>query len=89
MQRTIRSKDNLRNSHPDKFTYHDRVFDNEIKHLLLATQKNYADMLYNKAIQTGFYELQDARKRYCSITSGVTGDNQNWWLIKKYIEVRL
>lgn len=81
----MKSQDTLRHDDPDKFTYQDRVFDNEISHLVTITDEHYESMIYREALKAGFYDLQAARDRYRDITAA--GDGMNWILVKKFIEV--
>lgn len=81
----IGSKETFRNNDSSQFTYHDRIFDNEINSIVRDTDGHYSNMLYREAIKTGFYDLQAARDRYRDIT-GVSG-GMNWQLVEKFIEV--
>ena len=48
----------MRNNGPDNYTYQDRVFANEINHIIQLTDKHYENMMFRDAIKTGFYDLQ-------------------------------
>ena len=79
-------KDTFRNVDISQYTYHDKVFDNEINNLVKVTDKHYSDMLYREAMKSGFYDLQAARDRYRDVTA--ISEGMNWNLIEKFIEVR-
>ena len=82
----IGSKDTLRSNDSTRFTYHDRIFSNEMNNIVRETDNHYSNMLYREAIKTGFYDLQAARDRYRDITAA--GDGMNWQLVEKFIEVK-
>ena len=84
-QEMIGSKDTLRSNDSSRFTYHDRIFDNEMNDIVRETDDHYSNMLYREAIKTGFYDLQAARDRYRDITAA--GDGMNWQVVQKFIEV--
>lgn len=86
-QEMLKLKDTFRNSDPSKYTYHDKIFDNEINRLVRDTDKNYSNMLYREAVKTGFYDLQAARDHYRDITT--VSEGMNWQLIMKFMEVSL
>ncbi len=79
------SKEALRSNEPSTYTYQDKVFDNEMNHLIHATDEHYSNMMYREATKTGFYDLQKARDYYRDLTAANGG--MNWRLIEKFIEV--
>ena len=79
------NKDNMRNNPRPQYTYHDRIFDNEINHAIRLSDEHYGSMLFREALKTGFYDLQTSRDRYRDITA--TGDGMNWQLVQRFIEV--
>jgi len=81
----IGSKETMRNIAQPQYTYHDRVFENEINQSILLTDQHYENMHYRDALKTGFYDLQTARNRYRDITA--IGDGMNWQLVQHFIEV--
>lgn len=81
----LKLKDIFRNVDELQYSYQDKVFDNEINHLVKITDEHYSNMLYREAMKSGFYDLQAARDRYRDITA-VSG-GMNWKLIAKFIEV--
>ena len=54
----LECRDKLRCDPPDNYTYHDRLFDNRINHLIQLTDASYHDTMYREALKTGFYDLQ-------------------------------
>ena len=81
----LKLKDTFRNTDVSKYTYHDKIFDNEINHLIKETDSHYSNMLYREAMKTGFYDLQAARDRYRDIAA--VSEGMNWDLIAKFMEV--
>ena len=81
----LASKETFRNNDSSLFTYHDRIFDNEMNRIVRDSDDHYSNMLYREAVKTGFYDLQAARDRYRDITAA--GDGMNWALVNKFIEV--
>ena len=81
----LASKETFRNNDSSLFTYHDRIFDNEMNRIVRDSDDHYSNMLYREAVKTGFYDLQAARDRYRDITAA--GDGMNWTLVNKFIEV--
>ena len=79
------SRELFRSSDSSAYTYHDKVFDNEMNHLIHATDEHYSNMMYREATKTGFYDLQAARDYYRDLTAPING--MNWKLIEKFIEV--
>jgi len=82
----IGSKETMRNIAQPQYTYHDRVFENEINQSILLSDQHYENMHYRDALKTGFYDLQTARDRYRDITA--IGDGMNWQLVQHFIEVQ-
>ena len=83
----IGTKETMRNDTSEKYTYQDRVFVNEMDHIILTADAHYENMAYREAVKTGFYDLQAARDRYRDITA--TGDGMNWQMVERFIEVSL
>lgn len=81
----IRGKEGMRSNGQPQYTYHDRVFENEINQAIFLTDRHYENMLFRDAIKTGFYDLQTVRDRYRDITA--VGDGMNWQLVERFIEV--
>ncbi|CAL1280646.1 unnamed protein product [Larinioides sclopetarius] len=79
----IATKDQLRSG---KETYNDKVFANEINHLILESERNYEEMLYKEALRTAFFELQAARDQYRELT---VKEQMNQELVFKFIEIQL
>lgn len=75
----------FRNVDVAEYTYHDKVFDNKMNHLVRVTDVHYSRMLYREAMKSGFYDLQAARDQYRDIA--IVGEGMNWKLILKFIEV--
>ena len=86
-QEMIGTKETMRNDTSEKYTYQDRVFVNEMDHIILTADAHYENMAYREAVKTGFYDLQAARDRYRDITA--TGDGMNWQMVERFIEVSL
>ena len=76
----------MRNDCRDKFTYQDRLFDNEMNRLIRLADEHYDNMMFREAIKASFYDFQSARDRYRDITGA--GDGMNWQLVEKFIKVR-
>lgn len=58
LQEMIGSKHCMRCDPPENFTYQDRVFFNEMNHLIQQTDEHYENTMYRDALKTGFYDLQ-------------------------------
>lgn len=83
----LATKDTFRNVGPAEYTYHDKVFDNEMNSLVRQTDEHYYNMLHREAMKTGFYDLQAARDRYRDMSAFEGG--MNWQLIEKFIEASI
>lgn len=79
-------KDSLRCDGQEQFTYHDRVFDSEMNHIINQTEEAYENLMFREAMKHGFYDLQAARDRYRDITTA--GDGMNWTLVHRFIKVQ-
>ncbi|KAF8792340.1 leucine--tRNA ligase, cytoplasmic-like [Argiope bruennichi] len=77
------TKDQLRSG---KETYNDKVFVNEINHLIRESERNYEEMLYKEALRTCFFEFQAARDKYRELT---VKEQMNRDLVLKFIEIQL
>ena len=75
----------LRNDPRENFTYHDRIFDNDLNRLINASEEAYEKLMFREAVKAGFYDLQAARDRYRDITAA--GDGMNWQLLQRFIQV--
>lgn len=78
-------KESLRSNHEEDFSYHDKVFSNELNHLVKASDEAYEKLMFREAVKAGFYDLQAARDRYRDITAA--GDGMNWVLVQRFILV--
>ena len=76
----------MRDDAEESYTYHDRIFANELNHLVHTSNTNYEQMLFREAVKTGFYDLQAARDRYRDLTAA--GGGMNWGLVLRFIEAR-
>ena len=54
----LECRDKLRCDPPHNYTYHDRIFDNRMNHLIQLTDHSYQATMYREALKTGFYNLQ-------------------------------
>ncbi len=75
----------LRADPREKYTYQDRIFDNEMNRLIMLADEHYENMMFREATKASFYDLQSARDRYRDITGA--GDGMNWQLVEKFIKV--
>lgn len=80
-------KPTLRSDPRENFTYHDRIFDNDLNRLINACEEAYENLMFREAVKAGFYDLQAARDRYRDITAA--GDGMNWQLLQRFIQVRV
>lgn len=83
----VESKDTFRNDSREHFTYHDRIFDSDLNHLINSCKEAYEGLMFREAVKAGFYDLQTARDRYRDITSA--GNGMNWTLLERFIKVPL
>ena len=60
LQEMLAGKETMRCDPPANHTYHDRVFANEMSHLVQVTDQHYEAMMYREAVKSGFYDLQVA-----------------------------
>ena len=51
----------MRSDPPASYTYLDRVFANEMNHLIQLTDRSYEATMYREALKTGFYDMQVLR----------------------------
>jgi len=72
-------------SEDPSFSFADLVFMSEINKAIRLTDEHYQGMKYQKALQTGFWELQLARDNYRKF---VGETNQNYELSRHFIEVQ-
>jgi len=65
-----------------KNSYHDKVFEEEINELIIATKSHYETMNFKDALKYGFFEMQNARDRYRDITAdiGMHADLVKYWI---------
>ena len=58
LQEMLAAKDTMRNNDLSNWTYHDRVFNNEINLAIRSTDEHYENAMFREGLRTGFYELQ-------------------------------
>ncbi len=86
-QEMVGLKGSLRSDPRENFTYHDRIFDNDMTVLVKASEEAYEKLLFRDAMKAGFYDLQAARDRYRDVTAA--GAGMNWVLVERFILVGL
>ncbi|KAJ2960466.1 hypothetical protein NQZ79_g4178 [Umbelopsis isabellina] len=67
-----------------EYDFHDKVFDNELNHLIELTKQAYDATLYRDALKYGFYELQSSRDWYQQVcNNGMHRD-----LVNRFIKIQ-
>ena len=54
----LSNQSTMRATPTDQWTYHDRVFANDINEAIIITDQHYSNMLFREALRVGFYDLQ-------------------------------
>ncbi|MBM6383972.1 MAG: leucine--tRNA ligase [Paenibacillus sp.] len=68
-----------------EFNFYDKIFENEMNKLLLATEAAYEATYYREALKYGVYEMQAAKDAY-QLACTVNGMHKD--LVMRYIEVQ-
>lgn len=68
-----------------EFNFYDKIFENEMNKLLLATEAAYEATYYREALKYGVYEMQAAKDAY-QLACTVNGMHKD--LVLRYIEVQ-
>ncbi|KAI9363838.1 leucyl-tRNA synthetase [Pilaira anomala] len=68
-----------------EFNFYDKIFENEMNKLLLATEAAYDATYYREALKYGVYEMQAAKDAY-QLACTVNGMHKD--LVLRYIEVQ-
>ncbi|KAL6504463.1 hypothetical protein OROGR_026386 [Orobanche gracilis] len=66
-------------------TFADRVFANEINIAVKTTEQNYSNYMFREALQTGYFDLQNARDEY-RFSCGVGGYSRE--LLWRFMDVQ-
>ncbi|VFQ60802.1 unnamed protein product [Cuscuta campestris] len=69
-----------------KYTFADRVFNNEMNIAVKNTKFNYEHYMFREALKTGFYNLQASRDEY-RLMCGPTGMNRD--LLWRFVDVQI
>jgi leucyl-tRNA synthetase len=77
----INDKDKMRNT--SDLSYPDQIFDAEIKSLVQAVDKFYANYQYRDVMTFGYFEMIRARDQYIKRHANVEG--MNWTIIESFI----
>ncbi|GAA5814564.1 hypothetical protein MFLAVUS_008062 [Mucor flavus] len=68
-----------------EFNFYDKIFENEMNKLLLATETAYEATYYREALKYGVYEMQAAKDAY-QLACTINGMHKD--LVMRYIEVQ-
>ncbi|CAE6474929.1 unnamed protein product [Rhizoctonia solani] len=60
---------NIRTGGRETYSFHDKVFEQEVADLITKTKAHYEATNYKDALKDGFYELQSARDWYREVTA--------------------